>query len=290
VGFERILVASDFSEHSSWALDRGIALARGFGGRIDVVHAWPVPGPYDVALPDEVMASIRDSAARRLAQLLERVRAAGVEGDVHLVQDQAPQAIAMLAEELDADCIVMGTRGVTGLKHVLLGSNAERTLRVAPCPVLSVGQAPPADAAERPRKLLVPTDFSPTAQQALELAQGLMRETGDGQITLLHVHAAPVAVDSYMDATPRPVAGLPGRLLEELDGLAAPLRNAGLAVSARLLHGYAPELIVGLARDEQADWIVMGTHGRTGLPHVVLGSVAERVVRSAPCPTLTVKE
>ena len=73
-----------------------------------------------------------------------------------------------------------------------------------------------------------------------------------------------------MDAPPRPVAGLPGRLLEELDGLAAPLRNAGLAVSVRLLHGYVPELIVGLARDEEADWIVMGTHGRTGLPHVVV--------------------
>jgi nucleotide-binding universal stress UspA family protein len=139
---ERILVASDFSEHSSRALDLAIDFALKFGARIELVHAFDVPvpfvTPYEVAVPDTFMQEAREFAKKKLAGELDRVIAAGVEASSNLTEVPAATAIARVAEEIGADLLVMGTRGHTGLKHALLGSVAERTLRHSPCPVLTV--------------------------------------------------------------------------------------------------------------------------------------------------------
>jgi nucleotide-binding universal stress UspA family protein len=252
--FERILVPTDFSEHAEWAIAHAVGLARAFDSRLELIHSYQAPGPYDVVLPDDLTVAVRS------------------------------------ATELDADCVVMGTRGLTGLKHVLLGSNAERTMRLAPCPVLTVGRPVEERGPQRPQRLLVPTDFSDTSLQGLEMARRLLAGCEGGEITLLHVYEVPPAVRSYMDASREPwFGGLSTHLLEELEAVAEPVRSEGLEVTVRLLEGHAASTIVDLATDDAADWIVMGSRGRSGLPHVALGSVAERVVRSAPCPTLTVK-
>jgi nucleotide-binding universal stress UspA family protein len=139
---DRILVAVDFSEHSSRALDVAIDFALMFGARVDLVHAFDVPvpfvTPYEVAVPDTFMQEARESAKKKLSVELERVIAAGVEANSHLTEVPAATAITRVAEEIGADLLVMGTRGHTGLKHALLGSVAERTLRHSPCPVLTV--------------------------------------------------------------------------------------------------------------------------------------------------------
>lgn len=139
---ERILVPVDFSESSKAALEHAIALARELGAEIQLLHSHPVsPGiatPYGPPLPDTVFQAIRDSAERRLGEVKSHVEEAGVRATAHLSAEAASFAIAGAAEELRSDCIVMGTRGLTGLKHVLLGSVAERTVRTAPCPVITV--------------------------------------------------------------------------------------------------------------------------------------------------------
>jgi nucleotide-binding universal stress UspA family protein len=121
----KILAAVDFSEHSDHALDTAIALAKTFGAELDVIHAFDLPiplmTPYEVAVPDSYL-----NEARR------------IQGKSHLREVPAAPAIAEAAEEIEADLIVMGTRGHTGLKHIVLGSVAERTLRIAPCSVLTV--------------------------------------------------------------------------------------------------------------------------------------------------------
>jgi nucleotide-binding universal stress UspA family protein len=288
--FERILVPTDFSEHAEWAIAHAVGLARAFDSRLELIHSYQAPGPYDVVLPDDLTAAVRSAAENKLRARLERLREEGVDAGMHLVDDSPPHAIATLATELKADCVVMGTRGLTGLKHVLLGSNAERTMRLAPCPVLTVGRPVEERGPQRPEKLLVPTDFSDTSLQGLEMARRLLAGCEGGEITLLHVYEVPPAVRSYMDASREPwFGGLSTHLLEELEAVAEPVRSEGLEVTVRLLEGHAASTIVDLATDDAADWIVMGSHGRSGLPHVALGSVAERVVRSAPCPTLTVK-
>jgi nucleotide-binding universal stress UspA family protein len=139
---DRILVAIDFSPHSDKALKYAIGLAKSLDAKLHLVHAYhvalPVGPPNQVAVPPQFWTDIREAADRRLQETLRSAQAEGVECEGHLTALSPAPAIAETADEIDADLIVMGTRGNTGLKHVLLGSVAERTLRLAQIPVLTV--------------------------------------------------------------------------------------------------------------------------------------------------------
>jgi nucleotide-binding universal stress UspA family protein len=141
-GFQTILVATDFSEHSAQALATAIDLAKRLGASIRLVHAFDLPlpllSPYEIAVPDAYLQETREAAARRLQEAEERVRAEGVEVESQLAEVPAAQAICEAARAAGADLIVLGTRGNSGLRHLVLGSVAERTLRLAHCPVLAV--------------------------------------------------------------------------------------------------------------------------------------------------------
>ena len=137
-----IVVGVDFSELSAGALEAAIDLARRDKGEIHLVHAFdlrvPLVTPYEVAVPDHLISEAREAAARKLNEALQQVEAAGLSAKTHLEEVPASTAISRVAGEVEADLIVVGTHGNTGLKHVLLGSVAERTLRIAPCSVLTV--------------------------------------------------------------------------------------------------------------------------------------------------------
>ena len=138
----RIVVATDFSEPGDHARDVGVALAKQLGAEVHLVHAFDIPlalvTPYEVAVPDGLIREAREAARKKLDRALDEVRAKGVKATGHLAEVPAAPAIADLAAELKADLVVIGTHGRTGLQHVLLGSVAERTLRLAPCAVLTV--------------------------------------------------------------------------------------------------------------------------------------------------------
>jgi nucleotide-binding universal stress UspA family protein len=142
----RILVPVDFSEHSHHALDEAIELAKRFGAEVHLIHCYQVyPAgavgyPYDVALPESYERAVREAATAQLSDCRAKATARGVRVEQHLSVGPPSHGIVELAEKLPADLIVMGTRGLSGLKHVLLGSVAERTIRHAPCPVLTVKQ------------------------------------------------------------------------------------------------------------------------------------------------------
>lgn len=142
IPINKMLVATDFSPPSDHAVNAAIELAKATGATIDLVHAFdmPVPlvTPYEVAIPTDFIAEAREVATSRLKACEEKVRAAGVEVRAHLSEVPAAPALVEAARDLGSDLIVMGTRGHTGLKHILLGSVAERTLRSAPCSVLTV--------------------------------------------------------------------------------------------------------------------------------------------------------
>jgi len=145
VKFETILVAVDFSEHARAAAAAATELAKRSGGTLHFVHAFeivtPLVSPYQVSIPDLYLRETRDSAKKQLVAVVEAARAEGVKVETHFTEAPAAPAIARVAEEIGADLIVMGTRGNTGLKHLVLGSVAERTLRLAPCSVLTVKTA-----------------------------------------------------------------------------------------------------------------------------------------------------
>ena len=137
-----VLVPHDFSDDSSAALEMATSLAKKFGAVLHLVHVYHRPlevfSPYGVALPESVVPEIRDGADRQLGELLEQVRAQGIDAEKHVCEGVPSLDIPAVAREIGADLIVMGTRGRTGLEHALLGSVTERTVRSAPCPVLSV--------------------------------------------------------------------------------------------------------------------------------------------------------
>jgi nucleotide-binding universal stress UspA family protein len=139
---KNVLVATDFSTHSEAAVRMATLLAKTFNATVHLVHAFdtPIPifTPYEVVVPDGFLEQARDSATRSLHASRDKIQAESVTVKAHLTEGPAASAIARAAEELGADLIVMGTRGNTGLKHVVLGSVAERTIRLAPCSVLTV--------------------------------------------------------------------------------------------------------------------------------------------------------
>jgi nucleotide-binding universal stress UspA family protein len=139
---ETILVPVDFSPHSAKALACAIGLAKTFQARIHLLHAYHLPiqvaTPDQVIIPRDFWTSVREAAAQKLEKSLQQVTSEGIEAETHLTDMAPAQAIVDAAERTGADLIVMGTRGLTGLKHVVLGSVAERTVRMAPCPVMTV--------------------------------------------------------------------------------------------------------------------------------------------------------
>jgi nucleotide-binding universal stress UspA family protein len=140
-----IIVPTDFSPHSEKALDVAEKLVKLTGGKIHLLHCYQINvggiSPYGVTVPEEFNREVRDAAAKRIEDVEQQVAAKGIEVEAHITSRYASEAVSDLARELGADLIVMGTRGATGLKHILLGSVAERTLRIAPCPVLTVKES-----------------------------------------------------------------------------------------------------------------------------------------------------
>ena len=142
-------------------------------------------------------------------------------------------------------------------------------------------------------KILVPIDFSPHADRAFGYATALARRLG-AELTLVHVVEDPYASGAWGGEGYVPNVG---ELLQELiagtERQLAELKETeaakGLTVKTAVVTGRPAQSIVESAASEGCDLIVMGTHGRTGLSHAVMGSVAERVLRKAPCPVLTVR-
>jgi nucleotide-binding universal stress UspA family protein len=140
--FHRILVPVDFSDHSQSAFDMAIGLAKTFGAELHLLHCYQIHptsiAPYGIVVPETFEHDIRMAALQRLSEWREKATAQGVRVREHITAHFPAEEIATTAEQLGIDLIVMGTRGLTGLKHVLLGSVAERTIRLAKCPVLTV--------------------------------------------------------------------------------------------------------------------------------------------------------
>jgi universal stress protein A len=140
-------------------------------------------------------------------------------------------------------------------------------------------------------RILVPTDFSETSDAALDYAYALACRL-DASLHLLHVIDDPVADGLSPDACIVEGPALRTALLENArDCLAhrAARDEPRVPVQTEVVFGHGSRTIAEYATDRSIDLIVMGTHGRTGVAHVLLGSVAERVVRTAPCPVLTVR-
>lgn len=140
---QNILVPVDFSDHSARAVEMAVDVAKAFGGAtVHLLHCYQIQpvgvSPYGIVVPEAFDRDIRDAASQKLAEWRDKAASDGVETRAHLSSLPASLAIQDAVTEVGADLVVMGTRGLSGIKHVLLGSVAERTLRTVSCPVLTV--------------------------------------------------------------------------------------------------------------------------------------------------------
>ena len=297
--FRRILLATDFSSSAGSAQDLAANLASTLGAQLHLLHAVVLHGDdvYGLSLPvadlEEHGNRIREAAAERLANLAEAMEEGfGLEPAMEVRRStHAVTAILEYSQEIDADLIVLGTHGRRGPGRWLLGSVAEEVARRADRAVLTARPLEGSWAADGVRHILVPVDFSQASKESLALARSLAEVWG-ARIHLLHL-VEPVIVPGPYGMLP---AGQPVTL--EYDVLARRARDQLIEMmegapadsyQVQALVG-APRIdIVDLAQRLPADLIVQASRGLTGLPRLFLGSTAEHVLRTSPCPVLTVK-
>jgi nucleotide-binding universal stress UspA family protein len=294
---EKILVPLDFSPASMVALDYAVWLAKQFHAAIHLVHVYP---------PDE--ASSVPGAAHLLLQSAEAIERLNEEltgihrkhvptfcpENCHIRGGRPYEQIINLAREINADLIVLSTRGHSGLKHLLLGSTAERVVRNAPCPVLVARKRKQRSKASGEafviRTILVPTDFSQCSVAGTEYGAFLAKKLN---ATLRLFHAMyPYTNYVFVDRAGVRLSGLAEAVeqtaRQEMDALKQMEFLRGLRLDTEILPGPAVDEICAAAGDPEVDVIVTSTHGRTGLTHALIGSVAEHVVRYAERPVLVV--
>jgi len=293
----RILLARDFSDISDQALRYAVDLAQRFGATLhllyaEVLHKDPF-GAETAGSGEALDAQIRERLAQDADKTPLADRYPGLDMVIDVRRDvAAAPAILQYAHDEDVDLIAMGTHGRRGVRRLLLGSVAEEVVRRADRPVLTVrrdgddGQLP---AIER---ILVPIDFSDYAEDALRQATELAR-LYDAQLDLLHVieenlHPAFYVggVQSIYDVQPDIEEKVRERLQETWQDVEV---GTEIAAEMHVSDGQAAREIMRFAKNRQIDLVVMSTHGRTGLEHFLMGSVAEKVVRHAAVPVVTVK-
>jgi nucleotide-binding universal stress UspA family protein len=279
----RIVLATDFSDHSGAAGEHAVLLARLFSAEIELYSSCFVSplalGSTAFSLPPAFFEDLENDTRARLEAEAARLRDAGIRTRIWVDREEPSTGIAARAKDSPADLLVLGTRGLSGLKHVLLGSVAERVARSSPCPVLTAH----ADhlAPQRYARIAVATDFSTASNSALAAARTLARQ-GESSLLLLH------CVD--------PGFGASEEAAEEDARTSAKIESARARLAALAQPGEAVDVIAGHLHGAGLEWIekqrvdlvAVGTRGRTGLPQVLLGSNAERVMRGSPVPVLTV--
>lgn len=289
-----VLAATDFSDTASAALDWALELARQQGARVELVHAVTVPPSVPGYVPTaglDFEAEVRQAAEARLTQAVNALRERGVEVSTFLAPGTPSQVILGRAEALSAKAIVIGTRGLTGLRHLLMGSTTQRVVHGAHCPVLTVH---PGDLGRHRtiRTILVPTDFSEDANLAIHAAHRLLASLeSDARLILLHAFNLPIEYTAY-GPVPTSINYLEDTGLESerrLFEMAQPFQREGLTIDTVSREGDPAHVIAEEAEKRDADLIAMGTRGLTGLRHLLLGSTAERVVEYAPCPVMTIR-
>ena len=292
---QHIVCPVDFSEPSRHAIDHAVMLARWYAASITVLHVYlsvPAaatelvrggagPGP----LLDEYW---RVHVRAELDKIIAPAIADGISCDSIAESGSIVDSILETADELEGSVIVMGTHGVGGLQHLILGSVTEKVLRKAACPVmiippLAVGGVPPY------RRILCPIDFSDPSLAALDAATSLAKESG-ATISLLHVLESPSMDEPIVNRS----FNVPEfTLLRDRDARARldemvpdVLRDT---YKPEIAHGKPYREILRVAVDEHADLIVMGVHGRNAIEIMLFGSTTNQVARRATCPVMTVR-
>jgi nucleotide-binding universal stress UspA family protein len=293
-----IAVGIDFSEYSNAALEQAKWVARRIDAEIELVYVGPPPVPGTGSLLPSVRVweqLIEQHAAAeglRTKLLAKKVSDDGIVTRHHMVDGDPAMGLAKFADTEKSEMIVVGTHGLSGIKFLLLGSVAQGVVRRAQCNVWVARGSEPWDLG--PKKILMATDFSDCAEEALRVAIRLAPD--DSTIDIVHCWHVPVPMGppGVHSSSALSLAGLSEEMSNFADDRGERLlsRHATgrVLLKYKAVPGQAASGVIAHATRDGADYdlIVAGSHGRKGVRRFFLGSVAENIVRHAPCSTLIV--
>jgi nucleotide-binding universal stress UspA family protein len=293
---KRILVPVDGSPAAARAIQVACALAREHGGELvfgDAVnHAAAIAEltvPYGIPDATPLLQALDDAAGGVCADAVKLAQAAGLSASSVVLEGQAAGAVVDYASAHGIDAIVMGTRGARGLERFFTGSTADGVLRTSDVPTFVV-QAVEHAAEPTFKRVLVAVDDSEASAAAVAYALQLLGKAG----TALFLHVIPTA---DLGEKSREYGYDPRPMLDEFRAAAQPFLDAATAQAKALElssetyveEGDAVEEILSAATAHGADAIALGTHGRSGLPRLFLGSVAEGVVSRSAVPVVVLR-
>lgn len=298
LALKKILFPTDFSRCAEQAQTHALALAQEYGAELHMLHVNPAleyaPHALDQNFPnhEQITVQMRELALRHMSTALTSREAGRVRvQQVYQNGISVAPVILTYASANDIDLIVMGTHGRRGLGHLFLGSVAEEIVRMATCPVLTIRERKTPTVSTKLERIFVPVDFSEHSRQALLYAK-VLAQSHSACLQLLHVvedlrYPAFYMAErfAYFDVRP----DIATQAQQELEQFFREAIDAQVSADFHVREGGAAHEIVKFAEKQASDLIVIATHGLTGLEHLLMGSVAENVVRRAPCPVLTVK-
>ena len=291
----RILFPTDFSETAKKALKQALILTAKYDAELTVLHA-RILHDDDPALLPAALQKIKTEQADMEAHIHQYIRDC-TQAYPHLnIKHEiirgysAPSAVLSYVNNHPFDLVVIGAHGRSGLEHFLIGSVAEKVVRYASCPVLTVSRR--AKISDRFAKIVVPFDFSAHAKLALQTA--FKMTDIQAEVVLVYVidqgvqaALSSLGMKSVVDMVPDIRAKVEQKMDEVLAGLSNP-RQA--KVSTKIIQGVPHKELARFINNGDCDLVVIATHGLVGLDRFLLGSTIERIIRSVHKPILALKQ
>jgi nucleotide-binding universal stress UspA family protein/uncharacterized membrane protein YfcA len=271
--FENFLVASDGSEFSAGAVREALRMASRCGARLNVMSV-VATGAEQESMGDQLLKKEIDMAQARLDQIKVMASATGIACETHVIQGSEPhQEIVNEAERLKTDLIIVGRRGGRGLARLMVGDATVKVIGHAPCSVLVVPRA-----AELTGRHFVLASDGSRHSDAAAVAAGNLAKLCQTPVTVVSA-----TLPAHSEERRREARSVVNRAVSYL-------KREGLRVTGDTPHvARADDAILQAAQRENADLVVLGSHGRTGLERILLGSTAERVLDRTSCAVLVVK-
>lgn len=290
--YDEILLPTDGSDHATAAASHALSLADACDATLHVLGVADVAGAAGVFDAGGVDSSFVEQLTERAAADTEAVATAHDEVERAVVEGDPAEAIVDYAETNGIDMLVMGTHGRRGIRRLVAGSVTEQVLRLSPVPVFTVRRADEITDGTTPAagydQVLLPTDGSDPANHAVEHGIAIA-EAYDATVHALNVvDVSAVAAQSDITPANAVLEQLRKQGEETTAAIADEARAAGLTAETAVLEAFPSGGILDYADEHGIDCIVMGTHGRTGLGRVLLGSTAERTIRRAEMPVCAV--
>lgn len=277
----KLLLGVDFEASSSHVVQAAIDLAKTFQATVVPLYVLP----HDIA-HEKVKRLLVDTANLKLDEIADRLRIEGVKVEGPILLEGIPhEVIPKLASETRANLIVLGSGAPHSSLGFRLGTTAERVIQKSEKPVLIIKEGQALEV----NHMLCPVDFSTTAKRALRNAITMARRF-NAELSILAVCEQPDAswFSSELDQSDEMEERMKG-CARELDAFLDDVHLADLNWTKKIVQGKASDEILNLIHQQDIDLLVMGTVGRTGLHRLIMGSVAEKVVRELPCSFITLK-